>query len=65
MHPHYSLPHLAPPRLPPRSESQNLPVVRFASGKVLTIGRERWTVASGGCRWDRGTQQKEGTVLGW
>ncbi|PRW58054.1 ATP-dependent DNA helicase PIF1 [Chlorella sorokiniana] len=30
------------------SESQNLPVVRFASGKVLTIGRERWTVASGG-----------------
>lgn len=30
------------------SDSQGLPVVRFASGKVLTIARERWTVASGG-----------------
>lgn len=45
-HRHCLLPCPAPS--PPRSESQNLPVVRFASGKVLTIGRERWTVASGG-----------------
>jgi ATP-dependent DNA helicase PIF1 len=24
-----------------------LPVVRFANGRVLTIGRERWSIASG------------------
>lgn len=57
-----ALPHFTPPRLPPRSESQNLPVVRFASGKVLTIGRERWTVASGGCGWVR-AELKEQMVM--
>jgi ATP-dependent DNA helicase PIF1 len=30
------------------SEGQGLPVVRFASGRVVTVGRERWTIASGG-----------------
>eukprot|EP00887_Chlorella_sp_A99_P003493 scaffold7.g3493.t1 len=30
------------------SKSQQLPVVRFASGEVVTIGREKWTVSSGG-----------------
>lgn len=32
----------------PAPPPQGLPVVRFASGRVLTIGRERWTIASGG-----------------
>lgn len=30
------------------SDSQSLPVVRFANGKVVTVGRERWTIAAGG-----------------
>ncbi|KAL4434118.1 hypothetical protein ABPG75_000559 [Micractinium tetrahymenae] len=30
------------------SDSQNLPVVRFASGKVVTMGRERWAISTGG-----------------
>ncbi|PSC73053.1 ATP-dependent DNA helicase PIF1 [Micractinium conductrix] len=30
------------------NDSQGLPVVRFANGRVLTISRERWTIASGG-----------------
>ena len=29
------------------SDSQRLPVVRFASGRVLTLGRERWAVSLG------------------
>jgi hypothetical protein len=29
------------------SEGQGLPVVRFASGRVVTVGRERWTIAAG------------------
>ena len=35
------------PPLPLYSKGQ-LPVVRFASGEVVTIGRERWTISSGG-----------------
>lgn len=41
----------APPaRLCLRSESQNLPVVRFASGRVVTLGRERWAITAGTLR---------------
>lgn len=27
--------------------SQQMPVVRFASGQVVTIGREKWTISQG------------------
>lgn len=35
------------------SDSQGMPVVRFASGRVVTVGRERWTIAAGEllCAW--------------
>ena len=28
--------------------SQQLPVVRFTNGEVVTVGKEKWTISAGG-----------------